>query len=348
MRFHLPALPGRSTAPANSSCAYSQKARKFKTMMQARGHEVILYGGVEEDVACYDGSLLPLPFNPRNWIDSNKRAAAAINERAEEGDFLLVAAGRCQEDLVAEVPLMAVEYGVGYGGVLEGFRVFESYAWMHAVYGTRSNGDAHSLDGRYFDAVIPNYFDPDEFEFRPVKGDYLLYLARMIPRKGVHLAAAIAEAAGVPLITAGEGEHVPDYGEHLGPVGPEKRSTLLANARALLAPTQYVEPFGGAVVEAALSGTPAITTDWGAFPETVVQGLTGYRCRTLGEFLWAVDHLDELHSGAIHERACDTYSLAAVAPQYERHFERLQTLAGDGFNDPTPRPPQGLGAGLPI
>ena len=58
----------------------------------------------------------------------------------------------------------------------------------------------------------------------------------------------------------------------------------LARRGSVRVPTYYIEPFGGVAVEAQLCGTPVITTDFGAFPETVQHGITGYRCRTYKQF----------------------------------------------------------------
>lgn len=78
-----------------------------------------------------------------------------------------------------------------------------------------------------------------------------------------------------------------------------------------------------------LSGTPAITTNWGAFPETVQAGC-GSRCDTLQQFVDAVD-AEYDSPQVIRNRALSRYSLDAVAPQFEAWFDRLATLSGDGW-----------------
>ena len=342
MRFHIPSLPGRPVLREFSSCAYTAKLVKFRTMMRARGHEVIIYGGEGADVECYPESD-PLPFDISLWGVPNAHAAQEINARREEGDYLLLVAGRCQEAIAQAVPLVAVEAFIGYGGVFADFRVYESYAWQ-AVVSAAGHPDPHALDGNAYHAVIPNYFDVGDFPFGEGSDDHLLYVGRLIERKGVEVAVNVARATGDPLFLAGEGDYRPGEGEagiiYLGPVGPEQRANLMRDARCLLAPTQYVEPFGGVVVEAALCGTPAITTDWGAFPETVAHGETGYRCRRLGEFIWAAEHAGDLERAACRIRAKRLYSTEAIAPRYESYFEHLATLKSGGWYDPTPAPPR--------
>jgi glycosyltransferase involved in cell wall biosynthesis len=331
MRFHTPALPGQPVTRENSRCAFTQKVRKFKPMMQALGHEVIIYGGgAEADVEC-DPFDSPPPFEAEAWKPFNDRVIAAIGERAEPGDILGLMCGRCQAPIAAEFPeMLPCEYGIGYAGCFADFKVFESYAWMHTVYGqTRGTDSAY---GSFFDAVIPGYFDTREFpEHRFGGDDYLVFVGRMIERKGPHIAAEVAERLGLPLFLAGEGDFVPSYGEFLGPLGPDERSELIAGARALLAPTIYVEPFGNTAVEAQLCGTPAITTDWGAYPETVEHGVSGYRCHTLAEFIEAVEQAPSLDHEFIRAQAQSLWGMEAVGPRYETYFRRLELVRGAGW-----------------
>lgn len=100
----------------------------------------------------------------------------------------------------------------------------------------------------------------------------------------------------------------------------------MAGAKAVFVPTIYVEPFGNVAVEAQGCGTPVITTDWGAFTETVIDGVTGFRCHTFGEFKRAVEKAHTLNSYAIRQHAIRNYSLEVIGEKYERYFERLSLL----------------------
>ena len=324
--FHVPGLPGQPVSRDNSSCAYTQKVRRFAQMMRERGHRVVVYG-IGDDVAeLVEVESPQLPFEASVWADYNAACAAAIRGQADRGDVLGMIAGVCQAALAdALVHLAPVEFGIGYGGVCAPYRVFESYAWMHLVLGA-SNPDPHQTDGRMTDAVIPNYFDVDEFPEGRGAGGYVLYLGRLIERKGVHLAAAAAQEAGVPLILAGAGDAIPAYGEPIGPIGPDERAELLGDALAVVSPTVYVEPFGGAAVEGMLCGTPAITSDWGAFTETVWHGVTGYRCHTIDEMAAAIAKAGELDRDEVRSHAISRYSLEAVGPQYETYFDRVLSI----------------------
>jgi hypothetical protein len=133
----------------------------------------------------------------------NQRAIEAIRERIEPRDLILLSAGWTHKAIAAAFPNHIVcEPGVGYEGIFTNYCAFESYAWMHHVYALKG-----ITDGRWFDAVIPNYFDPGDFPCHcsDGAGDYLLFLGRLISRKGPHIASQIANACGLPLIVAGAG-----------------------------------------------------------------------------------------------------------------------------------------------
>jgi glycosyltransferase involved in cell wall biosynthesis len=354
MRFHVVSLPHTQVSSAYASCAYTEKVRKFCRMMHERGHTVILYAGEQNEApctehvvciseaerlaACGGGHFTSAPFNPSlpHWKKFNGRVIAELKDRLDKTDFICVIAGIAHKPICEAYPNhLNVEFGIGYGGTFANYRVWESYAWMHHCYGydlAKAGRGAHDADGKWFDAVIPGYLEPESFPVVTKKQPYLLYVGRMIERKGIAVAVQVAKACGYPLIMAGPGtppkDNVVDY---VGEVGPAERADLMGNARALLAPTVYLEPFGNVVVEAQACGTPTITTDWGAFTETNVNGLTGFRCHVLQEFVNAVEAVERLDPVKIATRARALYSLDAIGAQYQRYFERLSLLWKAGW-----------------
>jgi len=99
----------------------------------------------------------------------------------------------------------------------------------------------------------------------------------------------------------------------------------MKNARAVFVPTIYLEAFGGVAVEAQLCGTPVITTNFGVFPETVVQGVTGYRCNTLNDFVEATKKVSRLRPRRIRKHA-ERYLMDNVKWEFQRWFEDLYQL----------------------
>jgi glycosyltransferase involved in cell wall biosynthesis len=349
MRFHVVSLPHTNTTEAFSACAYTAKVRNFCRMMKMKGHEVFLYAGAENDAPCDEhiccifeaarsaavgnGHYVEASFDYSlpHWRRFNDRAAKAIRARALPRDFVCVIAGLAHKQIADALPdLMTVEFGIGYGGTFSAYRIWESYAWMHLCYGAQRANDPTGVDGIWFDAVIPGYFDADKFEFSAEKDDYCLFVGRLTERKGFQIAAEVCQRLGKRLIIAGQGTP-PAYGEYVGVIGPQERSRLMSRARALFVPTIYVEPFGNVAVEAQACGTPVISTDWGAMTETVEHGKTGFRCRTFAEFTAAVTDVAKLDPDYIRRRAIENYSLPVIAEKYDAHFRRLQSLYGEGW-----------------
>ncbi len=368
MRFHVVSLPHTQTTDEYLACAYTQKIVKFCRMMAPTEHEVVLYAGEQNDAPCDEfvtiatdkeqrkwfgkknlDLMFPIRWDPTedHWIDTNRRVAKHIKSGIRSGkydkrDQVLILAGTCNRQIGFYVPNTLVEYGVGYTGVFT-HAAYESHFHRSAVYTMRGIGD-----GKAFDTVIPNYFDPDEFKLArtPKRQDHLLFVGRIIMRKGVHIAAQVAEATGRKLLVAGQG--VTDFvnGEYIqseeikltstalefiGTLGVKERAYEMARAHAVLAPTTYLEPFGGVAVEAGFAGTPAITTNWGAFTETIIEGVTGFRPDTLDEYVKAVESASSLKREVIRKSVQDRYSLDAVRPQFETWFKKIDSLWDDGW-----------------
>lgn len=347
MRIHLPGLPHTTTTREWCTCAFTTKIRHLSDMLTAQGHEVFLYSGEANEAVCAEHIVVATDEDRRRWFgdetwkdrvfdrwdvddpcweEFNNNIIKAMADRVGLEDALALPMGVSQQQISTAYPnLLTFESGIGYECIIpEVHHVFETYAWMHnryAAYGI--------IDGSFYDTVIPNAFDPNEFTFKSNKDDYILFLGRHTPRKGLGVVEEVAKYHQV--ITAGQDAYRVPGAEYVGVVRGQERADLLANARALLAPTQYIEPFGGVVVEAQLSGTPVITTDFGAFTETVSHGVNGFRCSLLQDFLDAVDHVENLDPVFIRELAEAKYSVATVGSQYDAYLRRLATLWGQGW-----------------
>jgi glycosyltransferase involved in cell wall biosynthesis len=357
-RFHLLGLVHLPVSERYMGCAFTQKIVKMAKMLMSLGHEVVLYGAESSDVPCSEfvqthtlsdirsewgegDNRFDIGYNwkatgfrhdfnaarTKTWLRFNEVAIEEINKRKREDDFLLLTQGSYQKPVANGVDLyMTCEPGIGYRGPFARFQAFESAYLMNFIYGSRNPFE--SVDGSHYNRVIPNYFDRKDFPFQPEKEDYYLYVGRIIRRKGIWYAINAVGHVGGRLKIAGQvGEsgivdRLPPHCEFVGYVDPEKRAELMGKALAVFVPTIYLEAFGGVNVEAQLCGTPAITTDFGVFPETVVHGVTGFRCSSMDDFVQATRLAPGLDPEAIRAHA-ERYLMDHVKWEFEKWFEDI-------------------------
>ena len=329
MKLHVLVNPRNPTGLMNRTDPFAVHGYKYIKHL-APHFEVIHYGVPGAQVDCEHVDVDTTPTEIRRF---NEIAGAQIRARASDGDIIACFFG-VDNKLACEMNPNCkwVEPSIGYraNGIFAPYRAFTSYAQMHMFYGERGM----LMNPSWFDVVIPNPFTVEEFEYNDQKEDYFLYFGRVVEEKGIHLAIQATEKLGKKLIIAGPGSlknlgynKIPDHVEVFGVANAEQRKQLMKNAKGLLGLTYYVEPFGNMVIEANLSGTPAITTDWGGFPETVVHGKTGYRVRDFKGLLDAINSID-----AINPLDCRNHGLEFSDEKvHDKHREYLLKVVKNNF-----------------
>ena len=347
MRFHCLGLPHTVTNKDYNACAFTQKVLKFCKMMH-KDHTVFHYGHEDSQVDCTEhitiltNEDLQKTYGSYDWRKNfftfssddhchtkfNEEAIPQIRKRLQKGDFVLCFWGGGHNNIAQTLKdeALIVEPGVGnYCNPVTPYRVYESYACMHHALGKFDQNPT------WYQVVIPNYFDTDEFEFEPEKSDYFLFLGRISECKGIHIAIQACAALKCKLVVAGQGEApVHDCVEYVGYADSDMRKKLMKNAKALLIFSNYCEPFGGVTIEALLSGTPVICPDYGCFSETIPHGKVGYRVRTFEHITWAMQNVDKIDPYTCRAWGMQ-YSLEEIQPRFEEYFQQLGDLYGEGW-----------------
>lgn len=287
-----------------------------------------------------------------------QRLEQALREYAKPGD-VVAHIWTAYWDLPGKFPnLVHVETGIGYPNDGIGcFRIFESYAWQHfhwARYCSHGgviptiNGDAYQIDRNPACTwVVPNYYDPADWPLNTEPENCVVFMARFVVDKGIVMLRKIIKRwhelhpdDGMRFVLAGMGgyqqwltESFFSPGElaridYRGVVNGPARAEMCGQARAMLLPSIFVEPFGGSGVESFMTGTPLCTPDFGAFTETNEHGVTGFRCRSVDDYVHGIENSVKLDRRAISDRAKRLYSLQACGAKYHDIFTRLTTQAG--------------------
>jgi glycosyltransferase involved in cell wall biosynthesis len=269
-----------------------------------------------------------LLFLHRAYDAVQRRAFDVVHDNSGLTGTLVAATARLQAPVVSTLHGALTE--------LEGEYLSSIDRQVHLV--AISRAQRALVAGVNWRRVVYNAVDPEDY--RAVtnpdeKDDYLLQLARINPNKGQHIAIELAHRLDMRLVLAGKVDRdsqkyfseciKPHLGDRItwteNVVGDEKRE-LLAKARAMLFPIQWDEPFGLAMVEAMVSGTPVIATARGAATEVVEPGVTGFIADDVDAMADAISHLGEIDLARCVKVASERFGPAQMADGYQSVYER--------------------------
>jgi glycosyltransferase involved in cell wall biosynthesis len=240
-----------------------------------------------------------------------------------------------------DVPMVTTLHGrLDVPDVVEAFCEFRDVPLVSI-----SNAQRAPVSWANFVATVYHGIELDEFEFSPERGEYLAFLGRVSPDKGLDTAIRVARRTGMPLKIAARmplpeahdpnGRTDAEYWEDvirpmlgedvelLGEVGGNRKAEFLRNAAALLFPIQWPEPFGLVMVEALACGTPVLALRNGSVPEVIRDGVTGFVGESEDDLVCAVKRLGSLDRQACRSDAEQRFSPQVMAQDYECVFERL-------------------------
>ena len=179
--------------------------------------------------------------------------------------------------------------------------------------------------------TVYNAIPVAEYPFNATKEDFVLFLGRMSPEKGAHLAIDAAREAGLPIVIAGKciekierdyfalevGPRLGDDTEWIGQADAAVKKDLLGRARCLVFPIQWEEPFGIVMVEALACGTPVVALGRGSVPEIVEHDVTGFVLKQIEDLPGGIDHCLKIDPAACRERAERLFDVSQMVAGYE-------------------------------
>jgi glycosyltransferase involved in cell wall biosynthesis len=348
MRIAQIAPPFESVPPAR----YGGTERVVSLLTEElvrRGHDVTLFASgdsvttarlvptVESALWCLDEVRDPLPY----WAITLGEAY----RRARDGEFDLVHA-HLDFQAFACAALVDTPTVTTLHGRLDLPDLPRLYARFSEA-GVISISDSQRAplpDARWLGTVY-NAIDIDRLPFSARGGEYLVYLGRISPEKGLDSAIRVAQMAGLPLKVAArmplkdtsnpviradweyyEGAIKPLLGsgqvEMIGEIGDAEKPEVLGNALALLFPIDWPEPFGLVMAEALACGTPVVARRRGSVPEVITHGLSGLIGETDEELARLCGLIHTIDRRACRAEAEARFTPGEMARGYEAIYRR--------------------------
>jgi glycosyltransferase involved in cell wall biosynthesis len=201
-----------------------------------------------------------------------------------------------------------------------------------------SISDSDRAPGLNYLATVYNGIDLSLYPLQQSAGNDLIFLGRIHPDKGVHLAIAAARLSGLPLLIAGIiqdrdyfREQVEPYLDdrqirYLGTVDVRGKNELFARARALLHLNTIPERFGLVLAEANAAGVPVIAMNLGSCREVIADGRTGFLVNTVSDAVQALQRLPEIDRSVCRKHVRQHFSIETMVAAYERVYETIFDL----------------------
>jgi glycosyltransferase involved in cell wall biosynthesis len=237
-----------------------------------------------------------------------------------------------------DTPMLTTIHGFSSDNIR---RVYHKY--KHDSYFVSISDSDRDPDLPYLGTVY-NGIDLSNLTFTEKPGDKLVFLGRIHPDKGTHLACQTAKKAGMELLIAGiiqdEGyfnakvkPHIDDRQiAYIGPVGPKERDDLFKKACAVLHLNELPERFGLVMAEAMAAGAPVIAYDRGSCREVVADGETGFLVTTVEEAAEAVKKIDTIDRTACRKRVEQCFSIPTMVQAYENVYVEIFRRENEKMN----------------
>jgi glycosyltransferase involved in cell wall biosynthesis len=341
-------IPGKRVAvlspvawrtPPRQYGAWETVASNIAEGLVARGWDVTLFASGDSVTRARLHAVVCKGYEEDRSLDPKVAEYLHISEAFEHAaefdlihshyDFMALTYSR-----LVKTPVLTTIHGFSSPKIMP---VYQKYRDGYFV----SISDSDRAPGLNYLATVYNGIDLSLYPLRESGGDDLIFLGRIHPDKGVHLAIEVARLSGRCLIIAGiiQDEvyfresiepHIDGRKVHyIGPVGVAEKNDLFARARALLHLNTIPERFGLVLAEANAAGVPVIAMDLGSCREVIEDGRTGFLVNNVEQAVLALARLSEIDRSACRRRVEQCFSIETMVTAYERVYSTIFDLEAE-------------------
>jgi glycosyltransferase involved in cell wall biosynthesis len=318
--------------------AWETVAGNIAEGLVARGWDVTLFATADSVTSARLHAVVDHGYAEHSGVDPKVAEYLHISEAFEHaGEFDLI---HSHYDFMAltytrlvKTPVLTTIHGFSSPQIMP---VYQKYRDGYFV----SISDSDRAPGLNYLATVYNGIDLALYPLQKSGGDHLIFLGRIHPDKGVHLAIEVARLSGLPLLIAGiiQDEayfrervkpHLDEQIRYIGPVDVQGKNDLFARARALLHLNTIPERFGLVLAEANAAGVPVIAMDLGSCREVIKDGQTGFLVNNSEEAVLALGRLAEIDRNACRERVRQCFSIETMVAAYERVYWKIFEMGAE-------------------
>jgi glycosyltransferase involved in cell wall biosynthesis len=316
--------------PPRQYGAWETVASNITEGLTARGWDVTLFATRDSITKARLHAVIDKGYEEDSSIDPKVAEYLHISEAFEHAaefdlihshyDFMALTYSR-----MVKTPVLTTIHGFSSPKIMPVYRKYRDGYFV-------SISDSDRAPGLNYLATVYNGIDLSLYPFQETPGEELVFLGRIHPDKGVHLAIAVARMSGLPLLIAGiiqdkeyfekQVEPYLDNREirYIGPVDVAGKNELFSRARALLHLNTIPERFGLVLAEANAAGVPVVAMDLGSCREVIEDGQTGILVQGVNEAVEALKRIHKIDRATCRRRVQNCFSIDTMVEAYERVY----------------------------
>jgi glycosyltransferase involved in cell wall biosynthesis len=322
--------------PPRQYGAWETVASNITEGLVARGWDVTLFASRDSVTCARLHAVVDKGYEEDSTVDPKVAEYLHISEAFEHAaefdllhshyDFMALTYSR-----LIRTPVLTTIHGFSSPKIMP---IYHKYGDGYFV----SVSDSDRASGLNYLATVYNGIDLSLYPLQDSGGQDLIFLGRIHPDKGVHLAVEVARLSGMRLIIAGIVQDEAYFREqiqphlddekilYIGPVDVKGKNELFARARALLHLNTIPERFGLVLVEANAAGVPVIAMDLGSCREVIKDGETGFLVDNVAEAVRSLGRIPEIDRRACRSRVRQHFSIDTMVEGYERVYSTIFDL----------------------